>query len=244
MAYAQNQPKFEYLQQLRWPEVFRCPICNVTRGWQMAEGLMRCSKCKQKTSVLSGTIFHGTRKPLRLWFQATWYVTSQKFGGNALGLKRVLGLGSYQTAWNWLHKMRKAMVLPGRDKLGGIVEVDALADGWGGSMIATELSDVMFGTPSPTLADFNMGVLKEDHVNIIVHGHEPAMFEGMLAAVNDKFFIDEAKAKGAEGINLVGMCCSGAEMMSRHGVSHAGSFGSTEAVIVTGAVDAIHDQCQ
>ena len=115
----------------------------------------------------------------------------------------------------------------------------ALADGWGGSMIATELSDVMFGTPSPTIADVNMGVLKEDHVNIIVHGHEPAMFEAMLAAVNDKFFIDEAKAKGAVGINLVGMCCSGAEMMSRHGVPHAGSFGSTEAVIVTGAVDAM-----
>ncbi|MCP3901940.1 MAG: carbon monoxide dehydrogenase, partial [Desulfobacteraceae bacterium] len=115
----------------------------------------------------------------------------------------------------------------------------ALADGWGGSMIATELSDVMFGSPSPILADVNMGVLKEDHVNIIVHGHEPAMFEAMLAAVNDKFFIDEATAKGAKGINLVGMCCSGAEMMSRHSVPHAGSFGSTEAIIVTGAVDAM-----
>ena len=115
----------------------------------------------------------------------------------------------------------------------------ALADGWGGSMIATELSDIMFGTPSPTLADVNMGVLKEDHVNIIVHGHEPAMFEAMLAGVNDKVFIDAAKEKGAQGINLVGMCCSGAEMMSRHGVPHAGSFGSTEAVIVTGAVDAM-----
>lgn len=68
--------------------------------------------------------FHGTRKPLRLWFQAIWYVTSQKFGGNALGLKRVLGLGSYQTAWSWLHKMRRAMVRPGRDKLSGIVEVN------------------------------------------------------------------------------------------------------------------------
>lgn len=90
----------------------------------MAEGLIRCSKCKQKTSVLAGTIFHGTRKPLRLWFQAIWYVTSQKFGGNALGLKRVLGLGSYQTAWSWLHKMRRTMVRPGRDKLHGIVEVD------------------------------------------------------------------------------------------------------------------------
>lgn len=115
----------------------------------------------------------------------------------------------------------------------------ALADGWGGSMVATELSDIMFGTPSPTLAEVNMGVLKEDHVNIIVHGHEPAMFEGMLAAVGDAFYIEEAKAKGAKGINLVGMCCSGAEMMSRHGVPHAGNFGSTEAVVVTGAVDAM-----
>jgi transposase-like protein len=69
-------------------------------------------------------MFQGTRKPLRLWFQAIWYVTSQKYGGNALGLKRVLGLGSYQTAWSWLHKMRRAMVRPGREKLGGIVEVD------------------------------------------------------------------------------------------------------------------------
>ncbi len=115
----------------------------------------------------------------------------------------------------------------------------ALADGWGGSMVATELSDIMFGTPSPTVADVNMGVLKEDHVNVIVHGHEPAMFEGMLAAVQDSFFIDEAKAKGAKGINLIGMCCSGAEMMSRHGVPHAGNFGSTEAIMVTGAVDAM-----
>ena len=115
----------------------------------------------------------------------------------------------------------------------------ALADGWGGSMVATELSDIMFGTPSPTLADVNMGVLKEDQVNIIVHGHEPAMFEGMLAAVNDPFYIDEAKSKGAKGINLIGMCCSGAEMMSRHSVPHAGNFGSTEAVVVTGAVDAM-----
>ena len=98
-----------YLQRLRWPGGFRCPICDANKGWQMAGGLVRCSKCKQKTSIVAGTIFHGTRKPLRLWFQAIWYVTSQKFGGNALGLKRVLGLGSYQTAWSWLHKMRKAI---------------------------------------------------------------------------------------------------------------------------------------
>lgn len=115
----------------------------------------------------------------------------------------------------------------------------ALADGWGGSMVGTELSDIMFGTPSPIAADVNMGVLKEDQVNIIVHGHEPSMFEAMLRAVNDPFYIDMAKEKGANGINLVGMCCSGAEMMSRHGVPHAGNFGSTEAIIVTGAVDAM-----
>lgn len=115
----------------------------------------------------------------------------------------------------------------------------ALADGWGGSMIATELSDIMFGTPSPVVAEVDMGVLKENMVNVIVHGHEPNLFESMLATVNDPFFINEAKSKGAAGINLVGMCCSGAEMMSRHGVPHAGNFGSTEAILVTGAVDAM-----
>jgi transposase-like protein len=90
----------------------------------MSTGLIRCSNCKQDISIIAGTMFHGTRKPLRLWFQAMWYVTSQKFGGSALGLKRVLGFGSYQTAWSWLHKMRKAMVRPDRDQLRGTVEVD------------------------------------------------------------------------------------------------------------------------
>jgi transposase-like protein len=90
----------------------------------MATGLIRCAACKRKISVVAGTIFEGTRKPLRLWFQAMWYITSQKFGGNALGLQRVLGLGSYQTAWSWLHKMRHAMVRPDRERLSGSVEVD------------------------------------------------------------------------------------------------------------------------
>ncbi len=121
----------KYLQRLRWPEGFRCPSCDGRKGWQMATGLIRCSICKQKTSAIAGTIFQGTRKPLRLWFQAMWYVTSQKFGGNALGLKRVLGLGSYQTAWSWLHKMRRAMVRPGRELLSGIVEVDETLIGGG-----------------------------------------------------------------------------------------------------------------
>jgi carbon-monoxide dehydrogenase catalytic subunit len=115
----------------------------------------------------------------------------------------------------------------------------ALADGWGGSMVATEISDILYGTPSPVAVDVNMGVLKEDQVNIIVHGHEPNMFESMLASVNTPSLIEAAKEAGAEGINLVGMCCSGAEMLSRHGVPHAGNFMSTEAILVTGAVDAM-----
>jgi hypothetical protein len=90
----------------------------------MGTGLIRCAACQQKISVIAGTIFQGTRKPLKLWFQAMWYITSQKFGGNALGLKRVIGLGSYQTAWSWLHKMRRAMVRPRRERLSGNIEVD------------------------------------------------------------------------------------------------------------------------
>ena len=90
----------------------------------MATKLIRCAACKRKTSVIAGTMFEGTRKPLRLWFQAMWYVTSQKFGGSALGLQHALGLGSYRTAWTWLHKMRGAMVRPGRDRLSGTVEID------------------------------------------------------------------------------------------------------------------------
>lgn len=115
----------------------------------------------------------------------------------------------------------------------------ALTDGWGGSMVATEIGDILFGTPTPTAADVNMGVLKEDMVNIIVHGHEPNMFESMYESVNDPNLIEAAKKAGAKGINLAGMCCSGAEMLSRHGVPHAGNFMSTEAVMVTGAVDAM-----
>lgn len=114
----------DYLKRLRWPEGFICPICRGRKGWHMGTGLIRCAACQHKISVIAGTIFQGTRKPLKLWFQAIWYVTSQKFGGNALGLKRVLGLGSYQTAWSWLHKMRRAMVRPGRERLSGNIEID------------------------------------------------------------------------------------------------------------------------
>jgi carbon-monoxide dehydrogenase catalytic subunit len=115
----------------------------------------------------------------------------------------------------------------------------ALADGWGGSMVATEISDILFGTPSPVSIEVNMGVLKEDEVNIIVHGHEPNLFESILVSVNEPTLVESAQKAGAKGINLVGMCCSGAEMLVRHGIPHAGNFMSTETILVTGAVDAM-----
>jgi carbon-monoxide dehydrogenase catalytic subunit len=115
----------------------------------------------------------------------------------------------------------------------------ALADGWGGSMVATEISDILFGTPAPVAIEVNMGVLKEDHVNIIVHGHEPNLFESMIESVNEQTLIEAAKKAGAKGINLCGMCCSGAEVLVRHGIPHAGNFMSTETILVTGAVDAM-----
>jgi len=115
----------------------------------------------------------------------------------------------------------------------------ALADGWGGSMVATEISDILFGIPTPVSIEVNMGVLKEDQVNLIVHGHEPNLFESMIESVNEPSLLKAAKDAGAKGINLVGMCCSGAEVLVRHGIPHAGNFMSTEAILVTGAVDAM-----
>jgi transposase-like protein len=90
----------------------------------MKRGLYWCQQCHYQVSVTAGTLFHDTHKPLRLWFEAMWYVTNQKHGVSALGLQRVLGVGSYHTAWKWLHKLRRAMVRPGRDRLSGVVEVD------------------------------------------------------------------------------------------------------------------------
>lgn len=114
----------EYLATLRWPEGFVCPQCGGGQAWHTARGLWHCQQCRTQTSVTAGTLFHRTRLPLRLWFRAIWHITSQKYGANALGLQRILGLGSYGTAWQWLHKLRRAMVRPGRDQLTGCVQVD------------------------------------------------------------------------------------------------------------------------
>jgi transposase-like protein len=113
-----------YLFQLRWPDGFRCPRCGGAKSWPLSSVWWRCANCRCEVSVTAGTIFQDTHTPLTLWFRAMWWVTAQKNGVSALGLQRVLGLGSYQTAWAWLHKLRRAMVRPGRERLAGTVEVD------------------------------------------------------------------------------------------------------------------------
>ncbi len=115
----------------------------------------------------------------------------------------------------------------------------AIGDGWGGSMIATELQDILFGTPAPVLGKANLGVLEEDEVNIIIHGHEPLLSEMIVAAAQEPEMIELAKSKGAKGINLAGMCCTANEILMRHGVAIAGNFLQQELAIVTGAVDAM-----
>ena len=114
----------EYLFRLRWPEGFCCPRCAGRKTWPLRGVLLQCAACNYQSSVTAGTIFQDTRKPLTLWFRAVWWVTSQKNGASAMGLQRVLGLKSYKTAWTWLHKLRRAMVRPDRDRLSGRVEVD------------------------------------------------------------------------------------------------------------------------
>ena len=114
----------EYLETLRWPRGFICPRCQACEYWMGSRGRKICVGCGYQVTVTAGTIFERTRMPLMLWFRAIWWVTSQKNGVSALGLQRVLGLGSYETAWTCLHKLRHAMVRPGRDKLSGRVEVD------------------------------------------------------------------------------------------------------------------------
>jgi carbon-monoxide dehydrogenase catalytic subunit len=115
----------------------------------------------------------------------------------------------------------------------------ALADGWGGSMLATDLQDVLFGTPYPLQAEANLGVMKEDHVNIIVHGHEPILSEMIVAMAQKPEMVEYAKSKGAKGIQLGGICCTANEIFQRHGVPQAGTYLQQELAIITGACDAM-----
>ncbi len=118
----------EYLGRLRWPDGFSCPRCGCGGAWRTGRGLWMCAECGLKTSATAGTIFHRSHTPLSTWFAAVWFVTSQKNGVSAQGLQDALGFGSYETAWAWLHKLRRAMVRPDRELLGndpdGTVELD------------------------------------------------------------------------------------------------------------------------
>jgi transposase-like protein len=114
----------EYLGKLRWPAGFSCPRCGDGHSWRTGDGLWMCAGCGLKTSATAGTIFHRSHTPLSTWFAAVWFVTSQKNGVSAKGLEGALGFGSYETAWAWLHKLRRAMVRPDRELLGGVVELD------------------------------------------------------------------------------------------------------------------------
>lgn len=119
-----EQACYDYLYLIKWPNGFSCPRCQYTKNWKMEKHIVRCQQCKKDISITAGTIFQDRHTPLRRIFQSMWYVVCQKQGVSALGLQRILGVGSYETAWSWLHKLRTAMVRPGRDLLSGTVEVD------------------------------------------------------------------------------------------------------------------------
>jgi transposase-like protein len=123
--FASEEACLGYLEKLRWPGGFVCPACGVAdEPYRSSRSRLMCRSCSHQGSVTAGTIFDKTRTPLRVWLAAAWYVTNQKLGVSALGLKRVLGLGSYETAWTMLHRFRRAMVRPERELLKGEVEVD------------------------------------------------------------------------------------------------------------------------
>jgi len=114
----------DYLEWLRWPAGFACPTCGHDGGWRLSDGRFMCSGCGGRTSATAGTIFDRTRTPLTVWFTACWIFATGKDGISALSLKRTLDIGSYQTAWAMLHRLRSVLVRPGRDRLAGMVEVD------------------------------------------------------------------------------------------------------------------------
>ena len=135
----------DYLAALRWPDGWTCPRCSAVEAWSIRRSRRLCGRCRYEMSITAGTIFQDSHLPLTIWFRAMWQVTSQKNGISALGLQRILGLGSYKTAWAMLHKLRRAMVRPGRDRLHGVVEVDEAF--WG----AREAGTVGRGTETKIL---------------------------------------------------------------------------------------------
>lgn len=124
LQFKSEEDCWNYIFEMRWANGFICPKCKSNKYWLTDKKLIHCSKCEHQASITGGTIFHGTRKPLLLWFHIIWWVVAQKTGASAYNLKDFMGLGSYETAWAWLHKLRRAMVRPEREKLVGVIEID------------------------------------------------------------------------------------------------------------------------
>jgi hypothetical protein len=122
--FALREDCLSYLASLRWPSGYVCPGCSSNKCWAMANGLILCSACRRQQSVIAGTVFQDSHLPLPTWFRAMWHICANKNGMSAQNLQRLLGLRSYNTAWLCLHKLRRAMVRPGRECLSGIVEAD------------------------------------------------------------------------------------------------------------------------
>ena len=122
--FADDEACRQYLFGLRWPQGFECSACGGKGVWKGSRNRLLCTSCRRQIYILAGTVFQDSHLPLALWFRAMWHLTSQKNGISALGLQRELGIGSYKTAWTLLHKLRRAMVRPGRERLRGAVEVD------------------------------------------------------------------------------------------------------------------------
>lgn len=122
--FASDAECWDYLEWLRWPDGFVCPRCAQPGGWRLGDGRFECASCSTRSSVTAGTVFDKTRTPLTVWFQACWEFATAKDGVSALSLQRTLEIGSYQTAWAMLHRLRHVLVRPGRERLSGVVEVD------------------------------------------------------------------------------------------------------------------------
>ncbi len=152
--------------------------------------------------------------------------------------QRVMTRGIDREVVELMHRTHMGTDQDPKNLLDGCIRA-ALGDGWGGSMLGTDLSDVLFGTPSPLKSKVNLGVLKDDEVNVVVHGHDPILSEMIVAASTDPEIIEYAKSKGANGINLAGICCTANEVLMRHGIPPAGNFLSQELAIATGAVEAM-----
>ena len=181
-------------------------------------------KCLAEFGQQEGTLVMPTRAPAKR--QALW----KKLGVLPRGIDREVTEIMHRTHMGTDQEYRNLIFQATRC---------ALADGWGASMMATELQDIMFGTPVPLRTVVNLGALSEDHVNIVIHGHEPQVPEAMAIVSQDPEIIAAAEAAGAKGVNLAGVCCTGNEILMRHGIPIAGSFVQQEVVLATGAVEAM-----